>query len=84
MNGSLCLSGELCRARPGSLGGPASQWVSSWCLAQPCSAHMSSTHVLLRCLRRAEMFLLSLLLCFSSFWARLFSSLCRLWNCCSS
>lgn len=48
------------------------------------SAHASSTHVLLRCLRRAEMLRLSLLPCFSSFWAKLFSSLCRLWNCCSS
>jgi len=52
--------------------------------ARPCSARVFSTHVLLRCLRRAEMLLLSLLPCFSSFWARLFSSSCRHWNCCSS
>lgn len=55
-------------------------WSAPGALLSPCV----STHVLLRCLRRAEMFLLSLLPCFSSFWARLFSSLCRLWNCCSS
>lgn len=68
----------------GGLGGPASQHVGSQHPARPCSARMSSAHVLLRCLRRAEMLLLSLLPCFSSFWARLFSSSCKLWNCCSS
>lgn len=68
----------------GGLGGPASQPVRSQHPAQSRSACVPSTHILLRCLRRAEMLLLSLLPCFSSFWARLFSSLCRLWNCCSS
>lgn len=79
MNGSPCLSGqpgqEVWEVLLPSLSAPD---------AQLSPAHASSTHILLRCLRRAEMFLLSLLPCFSSFWARLFSSLCRLWNCCSS
>lgn len=85
VKGSLCPCREWCRA--GVKGGRrevrGSCFPACW-LPVPGSDCASSTHVLLRCLRRAEMLLLSLLPCFSSFWARLFSSLWRLWNCCSS